>query len=117
MRNITVKKDELITKLKTNRDEHEALYDEAVEVYRRRVVEEAEKLLADAKRGDNIRHAFVLPVPEQHLEDFDRALEMLEWEIDDYVELTEREFAELVQNEWGWARSFTTNTMSYSISH
>jgi hypothetical protein len=114
MQNITVDKAELIAKIQQNREEHKALYEEAVVVYRQRAIEEIEKVLAEAKRGDKIRHAFALPVPEEHTEDFDRALEMLEWEQGNSIVLAEYEFAQLVQNEWGWARNFAANTTSYT---
>jgi hypothetical protein len=51
--------------------------------------------------------------PEEHTEDFDRAIEMLQWEVGDEVTLSEHDFATLVQNQWGWARSFASNTTSY----
>lgn len=114
MQNITVDKADLIAKITANRDEHKALYDEAVIVYRQRAISEIEKVLAEAKRGDKIRHAFAMPVPEEHTEDFDRALEMLEWDQGDTVELSEYEFQNLVQNEWGWAKNFASNTTSYT---
>lgn len=118
MQNITVNKADLIAKLRTNRDEHKAIYDEAVSVYKERFIREAEKFLMEsleyAKRGEPFKQMVWLPVPEEHTADFDRALEMLEWEVDDEVELSEYEFSQLVQNEWGWAKNFASNTTSYT---
>ena len=114
MQDIKVNKADLIAKIKANREEHKDLYEKAVTVYRERAITEIDRMAEEARRGDKIRHAFVLPVPEQHLEDFDRALEMLQWSLDDEVVLQEYEFTQLVQNEWGWARNFAANTTSYS---
>jgi hypothetical protein len=114
---ITVNKLDLILKIQEERDKHEALYNEAVKVYKKRFVQEAEKFARDAvDRMENGLHFvdFVwLPVPEKHTEDFDRAIEMLQWEVNDTVKLSENDFTTLVLNQWGWARSFASNTSSY----
>ena len=46
-------------------------------------------------------------------EDYDTALAMLEWEVDDTVELDYRSFERLVENKWEWRASFAANTESY----
>lgn len=118
MQKVTVNKSALIEKIKENRAEHKDLYDKAVAIYKERFIREAEKFLTEslehAKRGEPFGQFVRLPVPEEHTEDFDRALEMLEWSLDEEIALEEHEFANLVQNEWGWARSFMQNTASYT---
>lgn len=109
---ITVKKDDLIERLKANRDAHRAEYDAACSVYRERCIEEIEHMLADARSGV-IRRNLTLPIPEEHTEDYDRAIDMLEWAQSDTIDLTQQEFATLVRNQWGWLQSFTSNTSSY----
>lgn len=117
MRKITVDKADLAETITRNRDAHKAEYDKAVEVYRVRFVEEAKKFAEDSIARSRQRVAFGnfvwLPVPEEHTEDYDRALLMLDWELGDTVELSQEEFATLVQNQWNWIRSFTANTSSY----
>jgi hypothetical protein len=114
METITVDKADLHAKLETNRQAHQELFDKAQVVYREKMIEELDRALAEAKAGRRIRRAFSLPVPENHVEDFDTAIQMLEWETEDYVELSHRDFRRYVQNQWEWERSFAANTMSYS---
>ena len=109
---ITVDKADLIERLKANRDEHRAEYDAACSVYRDRCIAEIENMLADARSGV-IRRNLTLPIPEEHTEDYDRAIDMLEWAQSDTIELTQQEFATLVRNQWGWLSSFTATTSSY----
>lgn len=110
---ITVDKADLIERLKANRDAHRAEYDAACEVYRERCIAEIEHMLADARAGV-IRRNLTLPIPEEHTEDYDRAIDMLEWAQSDTIELNQQEFATLVRNQWGWLSSFAANTSSYT---
>lgn len=114
MDDFTVDKAKLITKLKKNRKKHLGIYEEAVRVYRKRMIAELEQSLRDAKNGGAIRRSVSLPLPENHTEDFDAAIDMLEWNVADQVELTERVFRQLVRNEWGWLQSFESNTSIYA---
>ena len=70
-------------------------------------------LAASAKNGRPIDRYFRLPEPEDHTVDFDTALDMLEWEVGETVELDERTFRRLVRNEWAWRETFAANTASY----
>lgn len=118
MRNITVDKASLLDTLRANRDAHRAEYDKAVEVYKRRFVEEAEKFAAEALRrvtqGLPFNDFMWLPVPEEHTDDYDRVIALMEWELADTVELSESDFRCYVLNEWGWMTSFTANTSLYT---
>lgn len=114
MNPITVKKDNLIATVRENREAHRDIFLRAQEQYRRKMVEELDRALQEARDGGTIRRAFSLPVPEDHTDDFDTAIDMLEWSIEDTVELDEYTFARLVRNEWGWQQSFTANTEAYT---
>lgn len=115
---IKVNKVNLISKITEERDKHAALYVEAVETYKKRFVAEAERFARDTidrvANGIHFVNFAWLPVPEEHTEDFNRAIEMLQWEIADEVTLSEYDFQTLVQNQWGWAKSFASNTTSYT---
>lgn len=113
MESITVDKKDLITKIQANRDEHRAMFLKAQERYRDAMIAELDRALQEARDGKPIRRAFTLPVPEDHTQDFDTAIEMLEWEQGDSVLLDARDFMRFVQNRWEWAASFAANTGSY----
>jgi hypothetical protein len=113
MQEITVDKAELITKIQTNRDEHRSMFLKAQEKYREAMIAELDRALQEARDGQKIRRAFTLPVPEDHTDEFDTAIEMLQWEQGDSVVLDLRDFMRYVQNRWEWAASFAANTGSY----
>jgi hypothetical protein len=110
---IKVSKAELIETLRLNRDEHQAIFDKAMDVYRDKMIEELEARIVEVKAGSKIRRGFSLPEPENHVVDFDYAIEMLELDLDDEVVLTVAEFRTYYKNEWGWQQSFAGNTQSY----
>lgn len=114
MDTITVQKDRLIETLKRNRDEHVSIFERAQIVYRDKVIEAFEQRLAAARRGDKIVTYVGLPEPENHLSDFETAIEMLEWDTAETVTLDRRDFKRFVQNKWEWEQSFAGNTLSYS---
>ena len=113
MYQVKVEKARLLGVLKENRANHRAIFEKAQEVYRDKMVEELDRMIAEAKRGDKIRRAFSLPEPEDHTDDYDRAIGMLGMSVDDTVDLTLDEYRQYVEDEWGWQRSFASNTASY----
>jgi len=110
---ITVNKADLIEKIQANRGEHRSMFIKAQERYRDAMIAELDQALQDARDGKKIRRAFTLPVPEDHTQDFDTALEMLEWEQGDTIKLDQHDFLRYVQNRWEWQASFAANTQSY----
>lgn len=113
MDTVTVDKARLVETLIQNRDEHRAIFEKAQEVYREQMIAELDRALTEARRGGKIVRAFALPVPEEHTEDFNTAIKMLEWHEGEQVEISTHEFLNYVENNWGWQRSFVANTGSY----
>jgi hypothetical protein len=111
----TIKKDELIEVLNTNRAEHREKFLTAQEAYRARVIEILDQRLADARAGRRIDLAFRLPVPEDHTADYDRELRMLEMEVGDTVTLDSRLFDQLVMDNWSWSHAFATTNAAYAV--
>jgi len=114
MDTIKVKKQDLIKALKKNRKKHRKIFDRAQIAFRQKWIELLDERLRDAKNGTVIKAYVSIPEPEDHTSDFDTAIEMLEWEQDDVVELDRRDFKRFVQNQWDWDQSFRANTVSYS---
>lgn len=110
MKNIKMNKNQLLDILEKNRDEHKEEYDEAIEAYEKQVVKEAEKFLEEIKANPrkNWRYSnhIKAQMPEDHSRDYNLAIEMLQHEVNEEVVLTQQEYAELVQDEWDWAREF-----------
>lgn len=118
MDDISVDKASLIEKLVVNRDEHKAIFEDANTNYRQKCVEALLARAEEIQNGGNIDTGFFLPKPEDHTSDYDDAIEALKWEKEDTVMIDRHlEFAQWVLNKWGWDRSFTQNTKSYSSSN
>jgi hypothetical protein len=113
MQEITVDKSDLIAKIQANRDEHRSMFLKAQERYREAMIAELDRALQEAREGKAIQRAFALPVPEDHTDEFNTAIEMLEWEQGESVVLDQRDFMRFVQNRWEWEASFLRNTGSY----
>ena len=113
MENITVEKDRLLSTIKENRNAHREQFLAAQEKYRERVIGELDKRLVAARNGGRIDLGFRLPEPVDYTDDYDTAIQMIEWSLGDTVELSHDDFARYVLNDWEWKRMFAANTQSY----
>lgn len=111
---VVVQKDKLVETLTANRDAHRAIFEEALEGYKTRSIELLEEHIERIKKGKVERIMVSLPVPEDHTDDYDRALTSLEWSIFDEVELSMREFDQYVRDNWSWKGEFTATTSLYN---
>lgn len=119
MKTVTVNKNALRTTLLENRTTHQDDFELAWEGFKKRAVSELEAYLAVTKRrtpNDNVNDFISFDPPVNHTEDYDRAIEMLDWELSDEVELTEQEFRQLVQDSWAWKQQFTHSNVLYTGS-
>lgn len=113
MKNVTVKKDELRAIIQTNRDAHRDIFEQAVKLYNRRLLEALEKRVERVRNGVKVDHYIRLPIPEDHTKDYDRILAQLDMEIADTVVIPDTEFAQYVMDDWSWKESFASNSASY----
>ena len=111
---VVVQKDKLVETLTSNRDAHRAIFEEALAGYKTRSVELLEEHIERIRKGKVERIIVSLPVPEDHTNDYDRALTSLEWSIFDEVELSMREFDMYVRDNWSWKDEFTNTTSMYN---
>lgn len=108
-----ISKDELFAVLVENHERHRETFLKAQEGYRRRVIEELDRRLADVRAGRKIDLAFRMPVPEDHTEDYEREMRMLKMETRTIITLSAHEFDCFVMDNWGWKASFTTSNAPY----
>ena len=116
MHAITVKKEELLKKLTANRDAHRAIFLEAQAGFRKRVVEELDRRLEAARKGEAINLHIGLVEPQDHTDDYERVICMLEMDQAPTVELEEHDFAQYVMDDWGWSIQSLTANSAYSVS-
>ena len=115
MRDVKVKRAELLEKVKTNREKHVSEYREAVVGYKKaakaevtRAMQRLHHSIEELEVGD-----CVLQVPENHAKDYDQVIEMLKMCVDDEITVRADEFACYVMDDWGWKEEFLEVTGAY----
>lgn len=116
MNTVKVRKDELLAKLKSNRENHRALFLEAQEGYRDLVIAELDKSLKDAREGREIRTYIRMDAPQDHTDDYDNVIEMLKMSVEDVVELKAIEFQCYVMDKWQWAQAAFLQNSAYAAA-
>ncbi|MDB2687323.1 hypothetical protein N9Y42_08935 [Mariniblastus sp.] len=138
-REIEVDRKKLIDALKANRERHIAQYNEAVEGYRDAALEivNKAKALAVARMERNFEKIRIdlenfnpddgasdritliqsetvdLPVPRNYSKDYDAAIDIAEWDVNDKLKLSFAEFQCFVRDEWDWTNAFVSNSAMY----
>lgn len=107
-------KNELVKIIQANRDEHRSIFEEAIEGYRAKAVDDLNAYIERVKNGDVVRIQIYYPQPEDHTKDYDRLLKMLSMTTEDEINLTETQFAQYVEDDWVWKQQFLTTNSSYS---
>lgn len=114
MNTVTVKRDDLVTKLKANRAGHRGIYEEALQGYQAAVLAELDAFRDKVLNGPIVKVVISLPFPEDHTKDYDRIIAMCEMSVESDLELTSEEFASYVMDDWSWKRAFLTSNAAYS---
>ena len=113
MRTVKIYKDELLTKLKSNRDDHRAGFLKALDAYRREAIEVLEEAIEDAKAGKRIITSTHLIEPVDMTREYDQVIAMLQMSVDDIVELTHQEFQNYVMDNWSWSEHVSASNTAY----
>lgn len=115
MREVNVAKDKLIERVTANRNEHRTVFEKAIGGYSVAAVTFFEDQIDKAREGKQFSAFFQEPIPEDHSDDYDAALDMLEMSDDDIITLTAQEFRQYVRDDWGWKRAWTETTSNYIL--
>jgi hypothetical protein len=133
MQEVTVNTRLLMAKIQANRTAHAKAFTTATEGYRQTVrnllgkwhntlnhpMGDPHPDLIGTEPGDPglyagaVKEIGQLAAPQSHLEEYDRALAMLQMSVDVTITLQEHEFQQLVMDEWGWKRDFIRSTSAY----
>lgn len=114
MQDITVQRTALVAILKENRKKHEDAYTSALAAYRAAAIQELKNNLATAQSNGPIVRRLEACEPQTFVKDYNRAIGMLELCTDDEIELSEHDYSQFVEDQWGWSGQFATTTMSYN---
>ena len=118
MKTVKVKKAKLLDTLRQNRDKHVEDFKDACTGYREAVEKNVKELLKTVKKADSdtvldLELYINLSKPVSHKKDYDIAISMLEWSVDEFVNLDQREFRQYVNDEWDWKETFAASTSFY----
>ena len=116
MKDTLMSRETLLERLRANRESHRETYRRATTAYQDKIVNELQtmiKLVVDGHFHDPYALSR-LPVPEDHTEDYDTAIEMLELDTRKEVLLDNRSFRAYIRDEWEWKRNWVANTQRYS---
>jgi hypothetical protein len=116
MHSVKVNRVELLSKIKANRDGHRAIFLKAQKGYRLEMIAELEKRLAEARHGKKIVRWMGLPKPQDHTEDYDTVIAMLEMSVDETLEIDYSLFQQYVLDRWSWKVESDALNLSHSNS-
>lgn len=115
MREVRIKKSELLAKLEENRAEHRSTFLEALDGYKVEVIKILTARLKDAKTGKRIPQHITIQQPVDQTREYDRVIAMLKMSVDDEVTLQAQEFQQYVMDQWVWKHQFLASNSAYSV--
>lgn len=119
----TVKRTVILEKVRANRETHLAEYNEAMNGWKaetikvlentqKEIIQQIEDIKAGVQEIYNVV-SYYPRKPENHLDDYDQVIGMLEDSIDENVILTFEEYGKYVKDRWEWMQSFKMSTVNY----
>lgn len=113
---ITVKKADLLERVRANRESHAKAYIEAMDGYKVALRETVARALLRIDGGEALENeSFVcLPSkPKTHEEDYSRVIDALEMATEETFDLPIDEFARYARDEWDWKAQFAQTVGAY----
>ena len=114
---LRVRVDKVLVLLRANRAQHREVFEEAIENYRIEALRQLEQRVEEIREGRDFDLGFVLPTPEDHTSDYDRAITMLELTKEageEFVIMDRPQQQNYIMDDWGWKDAWIMNTMSYT---
>jgi hypothetical protein len=123
VREVTIKRTELLKRVQDNRIKHIAEYQAAVAGYKTAAIDAINKAtqrlqrqVEELEEGETIHIgsiAFNLAVPQDHQKDYDQAIAMLEMSVDDEITIRGDDFAHYAMDDWAWKTEFLNVSNHY----
>lgn len=104
----------LLDRLKTNREDHRNVFDQAIVGYRRSAIAELDRSISDAKAGKRIRLSIQLIEPKDHTAEYDTIIDLFTMVEDEFIELSFGDFLRFVRDQWDWTGQFTETASFYN---
>lgn len=112
-RTIEVDKLKLIEKIKENKENHIKEYEKAIKAFKIEALNQLEEMKSKVENGE-LKIQLNLTSPVNNKDNYDKIIEMFEWEVKDIVELEQSEFLEYVQDETHFALIARNSNQMYS---
>lgn len=103
----------LLEALRTNRDGHAAQYEKAKAGYLKVTEKKLADLLKRVADGELVDRVWLDGPPDDHTGDYDDVISMMEWSEQESIELTQSQFKQYVQDDWGWREQWLTSNSVY----
>lgn len=111
----TFDKETVLKTLIENRSQHDSIFREALEGYKKTTIQHFKDNIRKIEKGKLI--SFInLQVPKNQIKDYDRVISLLEQSKGEEVELTEVQFANYMLDDWDWKQSFYAANSAYSFT-
>ena len=111
-RMLTVKKQDLIEKIKENKKTHIEAYAKAVKAYKVEALKQLVELTTAAENGD-LTIRLKLTTPVDNTKNYDKIIDLFEWDVLEEVELEQQEFNEYILDETASARNALMSNQAY----
>lgn len=110
-------KEFLLSTLRTNREKHRSIFEEAVEGYRQAALKRCNEFADRLKLGELVAvFADDLEIPRDHTDDYDVVISMLENTMDSEFEIDQTRYQCYVMDKWGWQSTFLESNAKYSAT-
>lgn len=103
MKTVTIERNALLAAVKKNRTQHLAEFTDATANYRTKVLEAIDQRRDEIAAGAKVNLHFHLPELQNHTDDYDRVISMLEMSVDKDCTLDSHEFDQYVRDNWTWS--------------
>lgn len=111
--NVKIPRERTLEIVQHNRDNHKAVVAKALDGYRDAVIVELERRIDTIKAGKPIDTYLHLPQPEDHTNEYETIIGMLEMCTEDTIEVSPGEFRAYVEDKWDWKDRFVASTAAY----
>lgn len=105
---VKVRKSELLAKLRENLEKHNAILKKAKAQYWVALESRLSKMIERVKQHREVDLYVDITEPQDHSEDYDLAIAMLDMSVDDVIGLTPQEFSKYIMNKWAWRSEFVS---------
>lgn len=115
---VKVKKDDILNKLRANREAHIVEYQKAVENYWRKaqeLLDERMSMFGSEPNLEAVPHMhFEISAPENFVESYDSVIGMIEASADDTIVLSRQNYLMFMDDQWEWKDHFAYLNSTYA---